>query len=98
MPLEFFRWLDFADRSLCTSSSHLHAEPCRLMTRYVLTPDRGGTWTKSIRRGADFVLAGSIRDLLVAPCAIPREPGRVSSQALLDLESAFRAKGVVQIL
>jgi hypothetical protein len=98
MPLELFGWLDFANRSLCTSSSHLHAEPCRLMTRYVLTPDPGFPWTKSIRQGADFVLAGSIRDLLVVSCAIPRELGRVSSQALLDLESAFRAKGVVRIL
>jgi hypothetical protein len=97
-PLEFFRWLDFADRSLCTSLSHLHAKPCRLMMKYVVSPARGVTWTKSIRQGVDFVLAGSSRDLLVAPCAIPREPGRVSSQALLDLESAFRAKAVVRIL
>ena len=64
---------------------------------YLVALARGVTWTKSIRQGADFVLAGSIRELLVASCAIPREPGRVSSQALLDLESAFGAKGVVRI-
>ena len=46
---------------------------------YVVAPARGVTWTKSIRQGVDFVLAGSIRDLLVASCAIPREPGTIRS-------------------
>ena len=64
----------------------------------VPAPERAVTRTQSIGRAGDFVLAGAVRELPAAPYAISREPERVSSQAPLDLESAFWAKGVVQNL